>query len=197
MKRWLAVLVLAGCSGPVHGVLPTTEGPGATPDLVLVWVGRGAAERMSAGTWQRVPEFDYEFSVEQRRFADHWESVKHLVRRHPGYDGSAGPREQTMFFRLSLGAREGQAVPVTIASSLGDGAGHTDPEFRVAELTMHPSVSRFAPFDTYRITQSYLYESGSLVELVELNQGATPWVRNKEEAGLFAKHAFAQAPTVR
>lgn len=197
MKRWLAVLVLMGCSGPAVGVLPTREGPAPTPDAVLVWVGSGEAERMTAGAWERVPEFDYEFTVEQRRFADHWESAKHLIRRHPGYDGSAGPREQTMFFRLELGPRQGQAVAVTIASSLGDGAGHTDPEFRAAALTMHPTVSRFAPFDTYRITQSYLYETGALVEQVELTKGAAPWVRNKEQARLFAPHRFDHPPTVR
>ncbi len=169
MRRWLWAVLVCGCSGSTAGVLPTREGAAEAPALVLVWVGNGQTERFDAGEWKRAPEFDYEFTVEQRRFADHWESVKHLLRRHPGYDGSAGPREQTMFFRLALG----QGDEVRVTSTLGDGDGHADAEFRSAELTMHPDLSRFAPFDTYKITQRYQYEAGALEELVELNKGAT------------------------
>lgn len=164
--------------------------------LTLVWVGRGEAERLEGGTWKRIPEFDYDFTVEQRRDAHHWESVKSLRRRHPDYDGSAGPREQTMFFRLTYTATgEDGRVASTIHSSLGEGSGHTDPEFRQAVLEMRPDISRFAPFDRYRISQTYAYERGALEETVMLLDGETPWVRNTEKAALFAPHAFSGAPT--
>lgn len=191
----LALIMLAGCHGADAGVLPTEAGAPPQPELTLVWVGRGQTERLVDGTWQRAPSFDYEFTVEQRRYADHWESVKHLRRRHPDYDGSAGPREQTMYFRLDLGGVAGDVVPVAIASSLGRGDGHADPDFRTAALRLHADVPRAAPFDTYRIDQHYDYEHGVLTETVALDEGDAPWVRNHEAAVLFAPHAFAEPPT--
>lgn len=41
----------------------------------------------------------------------------------------------------------------------------------VALLTMHADVSRFAPFDTYKIEQTYRYEEGALNEIVSLKCG--------------------------
>ncbi len=145
-------------------------------------------------------EFDYEFSVEQRRFATHWESVKHLTRRHPGYDGSAGPREQTLYFRCDYSAGTGGEVVSTITSSLGRGHGGTDREFRTATMSLRADVSRFAPFNTYRIAQTYGYEGGVLDEEVALvkvddHDQATPWVRNTEHATLFAPRRFDRAPS--
>lgn len=192
----MAVLTLAGCASTREAVVPTQEGPGPEPVLTLVWVGRGEAERLEGGAWKRIPEFDYEFSVEQRRFPTHWESVKSVRRRHPGYDGSAGPREQTMFFRLDYTAPDAQGrVSSAIRSSLGDGTGRTDAGFREAVLELHPDISRFAPFDRYRISQAYAYERGALEETVELLKGETPWVRNTEKATLYAPHRFDSAPT--
>ncbi len=189
-------LTLAGCGSSREARVPLEAGPGPQPVLTLVWVGRGEAERLEGGTWKRIPEFDYDFTVEQRRHAGHWESVKSLRRRHPGYDGSAGAREQTMFFRLDYTGADAQGrVSSTIRSSLGDGTGHTDPEFREAVLEMRADVSRFAPFNRYRISQVYAYERGALEETVELLDGETPWVRNTEKATLFAPHQFTGAPT--
>lgn len=209
MKRiTLALLALttlalftASCAGSKanrKGVIPRRIGPPAQPELTLVWVGFGEAERFDDGKWQRTPEFDYEFTVEQRRYSDRWESVKHLRRRHPEYDGSAGPRELTYFFQLDLGATaaDGQ-IPLQITSTLGPGEGRTDREFRSATLTFHPDVSMFAPFDTYRIAQTYDYQRGALEETVHLDDGAKPWVRNHEKAALFAAHSFAEPPTRR
>lgn len=175
---------------------PLESTPGPDPLRTLVWVGRGEAERLENGTWKRVPQFDYDFTVEQRRYAHHWESVKSLRRRHPDYDGSADPREQTMFFRLDYSAPgDDGRVASTIRSSLGDGTGHTDGGFRQAVLEMHPDISRFAPFDRYRISQTYAYERGALEETVTLQDGETPWVRNLEKASLFAPRTFSGAPT--
>lgn len=195
-KLLLASLLVLGCHSKTTGALPPREGPAPVPELTLVWVGEGRAERMEGGTWKRAETFDYEFTVEQRRFRDHWESVKHQRRRHPAYDGSAGPREITMFFRLDFGSPDTTGkVSVSIDSSLGKGEGRSDREFRVAELVMHPDLSRFAPFDTYRIGQQYEYEKGTLTETVSLDKGTTPWVRNLESATLFAPHRFETAPT--
>lgn len=198
VSLWLAVLssTANGCAGHARGVLPTREGPPAQPALTLVWVGYGAAERFDRGVWRRTPEFDYEFTVEQRRYADHWESVKHMRRRHPAYDGSAGPRELTYFFRIDLDAVDGAGrVPMRLTSTLGSGEGRTDREFRDASLVFRADVSSMAPFDTYRIDQRYAYERGVLEETVRLDKGRAPWVRNVERATLFASHTFSTAPT--
>ncbi len=195
-----ASTLLVACGGAPPPAVPTAAGVEAPPELVLVWVGRGEAHirDKDKNEWRRAAAFDYEFTVEQRRYPDHWESIKHMKRRHPAYDGSAGPREQTLYFRLELGAPDGAgAMPVTILSTLGRGEGKADREYRTAELTLHADVSRFAPFDTYRIAQSYRYEEGKLVETVRLDKGAAPWVRNDEVAVLYAPHAFDHPPTTR
>lgn len=194
----LGLSLTACCARTTSGVLPPRLGPALPPQLTLVWVGQGQAERFDHGAWLRAEAFDYEFTVEQRRYADHWESVKHLRRRHPAYDGSAGPREQTMYFRVELPAADAQGrLPVRIASSLGAGEGETDREFRSTTLVLHPEISRFAPFDTYRIEQHYNYEAGALEEIVSLDKGTKPWVKNHETAVLFAPHEFDHAPTTR
>jgi hypothetical protein len=191
------LLALAGCA-PGSAQLPLLSTPTTAPELTLVWVGRGECERFENGAWVRRPEFDYDFSVEQRRDGAQWNSVKSMRRRHPDYDGSAGERSQTYFFKLDFAPPDAQAkVAATVATSLGDGTGVTDREFRSAVLDFKANVSRFAPFDRYRITQRYDYEGGQLTELVELNKGQNAWVRNREVAQLFAQRSFATAPTVR
>lgn len=206
MKRLIIVLVLglaplltsgACATRLAPGVLPAREGTPPPAEVTIVWVGTGACEQFVRGSWVRRPQFDYEFTVEQRRYRDHWESTKHLLRRHPGYDGSAGPREQTLYFHLAFGAVTDAAVPVRVTSTLGAGQGATDREFRRASVVFHPEVSSFAPFDTYRIEQRYGYESGALEETVSLDKGAAPWVRNQERATLFAAHAYVGPPTTR
>lgn len=196
----LAVPALVACRAPKPTALPVGLSPAtaarAGEQATLVWVGRGQAERFENGAWRRAPAFDYEFSVEQHRYADHWESVKTMRRAHPEYDGSAGPRVQTYLFRLDLEAPSpGGEVTYRIASSLGKGAGHGDREFRRAVLELEAEVSVFAPFDRYRISQHYRYEDGKLDELVELLDGSSPWVRNREEATLFSAATFAAPPT--
>jgi hypothetical protein len=191
------LLTLAGCA-PGNAQLPLFQTPTTAPELTLVWVGRGECERFENGAWVRRPEFDYDFSVEQRRDGAQWNSVKSMRRRHPEYDGSAGDRSQTYFFKLDFAppGADGK-VAANVATSLGDGGGVTDREFRAAVLDFKANVSSFAPFDRYRITQRYDYEGGQLTELVELNKGEQPWVRNREVAQLFAQRSFPSAPTVR
>lgn len=193
----LTTLTLAGCA-TTRPWVPLAESPTPPGELTLVWVGTGECERFENGVWVRHPELDYEFSVEQHRLGSHWESVKSLRRRHPAYDGSAGERTLTYFFRLDFAPPDAMAaVKATLTSSLGNGEGVTDREFRAATLNFRAEVSPLAPFDRYRITQSYQYEAGRLTELVELNKGETPWVRNREVATLFAGRTFERAPTTR
>jgi hypothetical protein len=190
----------AGCASTEQALMPTQEHTEA-PLLTLVWIGTGKTERLDDGVWVRAPEFDYEFSVEQRRYADRWESIKSLRRRHPRYDGSAGPREQHMYFAVRYDAPDATGrVNAAIQSSLGSGQGFTDREFREATITLSPEVSVMAPFDTYRITQRYGYEAGELHEVVELidhvDGEERPWVRNLEDALLFGPQPLAAPPTI-
>jgi hypothetical protein len=171
-----------------------------TPELTLVWVGTGTSYRVSASGRTRTPASDYTFTVTQRRFATHWESRKELHRADPAYDGSAGPRDQSYVFRLDMAAQEGNSVAVRVRSTLGDGNGSTDAQFRNATLEFAArGVSRFAPYNTFRIAQRYEYEAGTLSETVTLfkrRDGAdVRFVETDEQAQLFAPRQFAQAPT--
>jgi hypothetical protein len=189
---------MSGCA-PTRLWIPLSVAAPAPAQLTLVWVGRGECERFEGGRWVRRPEFDYEFSVEQRRMGDRWESVKSMRRRHPAYDGSAGERAQTFYFHIDWSAAsEPGSLRARVATSLGDGDATSDREFRRSELRfLAAGVSSMAPFDRYRITQQYDYEGGRLTETVELNKGDSPWVRNREVATLFAPRTFERAPTVR
>jgi hypothetical protein len=187
----------AGCASAPSWT-PLRTAPQAATETTLVWVGRGECERLEAGNWVRRPEFDYEFSVEQRRSEAHWESTKSLRRLHPNYDGSAGERTQTLFFVVNYDAATPRgSVDGAVQSTLGSGAVSTDREFRKAQIELRAQVSSGAPFDRYRITQSYRYDSGQLEEWVELNKGAAPWVRIHERAALYAPARFASPPTTR
>jgi hypothetical protein len=195
----VCVLFALGCGGSAPS-LPLSARAFAEGEPTLVWVGRGEAERYEDGVWSRTPSFDYDFLVLQRRHADHWESIKEMHRRHPEYDESAGPRDQTYHFRIDLPAAVSGAgpFPLEVRSTLGDGSGTTDAEFRRALLTIRADVSSMALFDTYRITQDYRYEDAVLNETVELFEAGspeTPWVRNTEHAVLYAVHHFDGAPT--
>lgn len=197
----LATTFITACAGAPSVPPPLDAAPPPTPDAVLVWVGRGEAERMEHGRWVRAPAFDYDFIVEQRRFADRWESVKTLRRLHPDYDGSAGPREQVLWFHLRWPGGADGDLRGAVASRLGAGTIVSDREFRRAAIDIHPDISAHAPFDTYRIRQRYLYEEGRLEETVELldHDGAreVDWVRNTEHATLFSATRLPGPPTRR
>jgi hypothetical protein len=197
-----AGLALASSGKP--GSLPLSEAPFPTPKATLVWVGTGTAHVFAGGQWQRAPAQDYEFSVTQRRYAQHWESVKVQHRRHPAYDGSAGLRDQVHYFRVDYPAATGAAsVSARLASSLGDGQGQIDGAFRDGTLEFAArGVSMFAPFNHYRISQQYRYEDGTLTEQVELfkrgnsSGGAAdaPFMKFEERATLMAPQRMNGAP---
>lgn len=199
-----AAALTAGCGGGGgRPSLPLSTEPRPEPQLTLVWVGRGVAHRFEDGAWKRIPDFDYEFQVVQRRYGDRWESVKEMHRRHPDYDRSAGPRDQSYSFQIRFDPAQADGqVKGAIWSTLGDGAMATDREFRKATIEIDADVSSHAPFDTYRIQQDYRYEQGVLSETVLLlkkkgGSGERVWVRNEEEAKLFAVRTFDAPPTTR
>ncbi len=196
----LLSLVLTNCAVSKPWVPLRAEKP-ADPLITIVWVGRGECERLENGAWVRRPEFDYDFVVEQRRLGDHWESVKNMRRRHPAYDDTSGfgERAQTYFFNLAYSTPDAQGqVQTAVTTTLGNGEGSTDREFRKSELNFSAAgISSMAPFDRYRITQTYDYEAGKLTEVVELNKGTQPWVRNHEVAFMYGQRTFPQPPTTR
>lgn len=192
LLRWLAVvagLVGVGCGG-VSAVPAPLGVETEAPQRVLVWVGQGEAERQEDGVWVRDPRFDYAFSVEQRRYHGRWRSYKTMRRTHPDYDGSAGPREQVLWFDIVWSAPDtAGALAGAVTSSLGPGDVTSDAGFSRSTLALRPDISSHAPFDTYRIDQRYLYDEGRLeesVSLVKTTDGAERvWVRNTERATLF------------
>lgn len=173
---------------------------GVEPEVRLMWVGVGRAQRFVDGIWKRSPEQDYEFSVRQDRFSHRWESIKNMHRRHPEYDGSAGPRNQTHFFLINYANGKQGSVESEIESSLGPGNGTTDLEFRRAEIELSPEISSLAPYNRIRITQRYEYESGLLHEMVylyDLKDGReVPFFRVEEQARIYTFAPLSAAPTV-
>lgn len=170
--------------------------PGTSSEMKeqLVWVGTGTTYRWNGNDWQRTPESDYEFLVRQNRFPQHWESLKIQNRTHPDYDGSAGPADQQHFFLIEYGEPTGGGdLPITLSSTYGDGTGKSDREFREAVLEFDAAhVGRFAPYQRFRITQTYRYEVGLLEETVELfdetkEGNEIPFVRIEERARILTR----------
>lgn len=177
-------------------LLGGTPVPEGEPLERWVWVGEGTSYRHADGGWQRTPTNDYDFLVRQDRHAGRWLSLKVQNRTHPGYDGRAGAADQQHAFAIDLETPgpDGR-VALRLRSSYGDGGGHGDAEFRHAVLEFRAAgVSRFAPYDRFRITQHYRYEEGRLDETVELfrlgRDGAErPFAKIEERARLFRPSA--------
>lgn len=190
----ISVVMLAGCAGSPDPSILAGATAGASPAIEqqLVWVGTGTSYIWSDGEWIRTPGSDYEFLVRQNRFADHWESLKVQNRSHPDYDGSAGPADQQHFFRIEYGAPSAEGdLPITLRSTYGDGHGVSDRQYREATLEFEAAgVSRFAPYNRFRITQHYRYDEGLLDETVELfklqDDGTeSPFAKIEERARIF------------
>ncbi len=200
----LAVIGLAGCSGQnrLASALPVTAEAPAQSQAVLVWVGIGEGYRWDNGQWRRAREQDYEFSVVQRRFDDRWESIKSMHRRHPGYDGSAGLRDQVHYFEIRPDEPRGATVPISVTSSMGAGRGTTDTQFRRWNFEMQTGATgfaaRFMPYDRLQFQQSYLYEEGNLREEIILSKSSAqePFFKIVETAQVFAPGSFDSPPTM-
>ena len=182
-------------------VIPTNKTLPSTKDnYSIVWVGSGESYTYQNGTYIRSESNDYSFEVIQRRYNNHWKSIKNMHRIHPDYDGKAGKREQTMFFAIDF-LKENNTIVSNITSSLGLGQGTTDKEFREQTIQFSlDGISSLAPYNTMRITQHYKYEEGKLYETVELfklkNGKEYPFVKIEERAEIFRPEQLNYAPTV-
>lgn len=180
----ILLLLFAGCAE----TLPTvhlTDSPSRSADRVLA--GRGEAYRFDDGRWIRLPSYDYEFSVVQRFLDDGWESMKVIHRRHPAYDGRAGARDQTLYFRVQREETSPGAVLLRAVSTMGSGEGKADSSLTHISIDFRPGISRFAPFNTYRITQEIGNDRvAETIELLKITAGREiPFMKMIEEAVVF------------
>jgi len=159
---------LVACSS-LHTPLPLTDGPPPAGLSSTVFVGYARASRFLDGSWVPVPEYDYEFLLLERRFANRWEAVKEIHRRHPRYDGRAGPRDQTLYFVVRTSPAVDGGLDLAVEGTLGAGKGHEEPGGGGVVLEL-ASAARgwFIPFDTVRIRQTRGAAKGRLDEVVEL-----------------------------
>lgn len=193
-------MVLASCSTSKQVTVPLSRSVELDDTYTIIWNGISKAYRYENGQWLRAESYDYQFDVVQKRYDNHWKSVKSLHRIHPDYDGKAGDRDQTMYFEVAYKNLIDGKVQATINSSLGNGTGTTDTEFRKSVLTMYvPNASKFMPYNKFRITQNYNYEEGVLTETVELikekDGKEIPFMKNEETALIFIKSKLDKAPT--
>ena len=193
-------LILASCSSSKQIIVPLSDSIELDDTYTIIWNGVSKAYRYEGGQWLRAESYDYQFNVVQKRYDNQWKSVKSLNRIHPDYDGKAGDRNQTMYFDIAYKSLIDGKVQATISSSLGDGTGITDTEFRKSVLTMFvPNASMFMPYNKFRITQHYDYEKGMLTETVELikeeDGKETPFMKNEETALIFVQGKLDKAPT--
>lgn len=184
-------------------IIPVSKIPDKEDGVLFLWYGISRAYRFANETYERDESYDYLFSVRQLRQGNTWKSIKNLHRTHPNYDGKAGQRDQTMYFELHYKKTEDQIVS-QINTSLGNGAGNTDKEFRhqVLEFDFDAGggiAGLFIPYNKLRITQKYEYEEGKLFETVELfkKKGAQeiPFMKNEEVAQIYIEGNFEKAPT--
>lgn len=189
MKRLFPTLTvfalsLAGCTS-LQTSLPLTDQPPQPSLSSRVFAGHAKAARFVAGSWLPAPEHDYDFIVLERRFADRWETVKEIHRRHPRYDGSAGPRDQTLYFTVRTSPSADGGLDLTVEGSLGSGKGHEAPGGGAVIELAAAARGWFVPFDTVRISQDREGTSGRLAEsvvLFSLRDGKEiPFMRMAEE----------------
>lgn len=196
----LQLLGLLAACGTEKAIIPhSTNLPSVEDNYTIVWVGSGTSYKYSEGEYVRSESNDYSFEVVQRRYDNSWKSIKNMHRIHPDYDGKAGAREQTMFFAINFSEQDGK-ITSSINSSLGNGSGVSDEEFREQTIQFGvEGISSFAPYNTMRITQHYKYEEGLLLETVELfklKDGVeTPFAKIEERAHIFGAKTIDGAPT--
>lgn len=197
---FIAILTLLGCNSSKKVIIPFSNSIEIEDTFTIIWNGISKAYIYDDGQWLRAESYDYQFNVVQKRYDNLWRSVKTLHRVHPEYDGKAGDRNQTMYFELAYDKLIDGKVQAAILSSLGNGTGTTDTEFRTSELTMSvQDASKYMPYNKFRITQNYNYEEGVLTETVELineKEGKEmPFMKNEETALIYIKGKLDNAPT--
>ena len=205
MARLFFILILlllfsTSCGTAEKAVIPFSKIlPSIEDNFTIIWVGQGKSFLYQDGQYVRSESNDYTFEVVQRRYNNSWKSIKNMHRIHPEYDGRAGEREQTMFFKIDF-SKNGNALLSEVHSSLGNGTGKSDLEFREQQLQFAAEgTSSMAPYNTYRITQHYDYEAGELLETVELikvkGEEEVPFAKIEEKASIFRPATLDSAPT--
>jgi hypothetical protein len=197
----IASLWLMSSASAQKSVIPFNTKVEVEDTFTIIWNGISEAYRYDNGNWIRAENYDYQFNVTQKRYENQWKSIKSMHRTHPDYDGKAGSRDQTMYFEVDYKNLKENKVLSVISSSLGDGVGTADKEFRNSQLIMYvKNPGMFMPYNKFRITQKYDYESGILTETVELlkekDGKETPFMKNEEKAYFYLKGKLNQAPTV-
>jgi hypothetical protein len=193
-------LILSACNSTEKIAIPLSNSIPFDDTYTIIWNGVSRAYRFTNSQWVRAENYDYQFDVVQKRYDNQWKSIKSLHRIHPGYDGKAGSRNQTMYFDVAYKSLADGKVNSVIHSSLGAGTGTSDTAFRETALMMYADhANRFMPYNKYRITQHYNYEAGLLRETVELikekDGKEIPFMKNEEIAFIFIKNKLDKAPT--
>ncbi len=193
-------LLITSCSTTKTSIIPLEKSLVLEETYTIIWNGISKAYIYKNGEWMRAENYDYTFDVIQRRYDNQWKSTKSLHRIHPDYDGRAGTRDQTMYFEVLYYGISNGVVQSNIQSSLGNGTGTSDNDFRKSVLTMYVGKNgKFMPYNKFRITQNYDYEQGILTETVELikekDGTETPFMKNEETANIYLKGKLDKAPT--
>ena len=182
-------VALTGCSS-LTTPLPLTDSPPLAPSSSSVFAGHARAFRFVKEAWVAAPDYDYDFLVLERRFADHWEAIKEIHRRHPRYDGRAGPRDQTLYFSVRKTPAADGGFDLVAEGSAGSGSGHE--KAGGGGLVLELASARkgwFIPFDTLRIRQDRASSEGRLEETVELfskgKAGEVPFMKMEEEGLIY------------
>jgi hypothetical protein len=187
---------LSGCSSTTSP-LPLIDAPPPIPSSSSVFAGHARAFRFVQGAWVAAPEYDYDFLVLERRFADHWEAIKEMHHRHPRYDGRAGPRDQTLYFFIRMSPAPDGGYELVAEGSLGRGSGHE--KAGGGGLVLELVSARkgwFVPFDTIRIRQERPAVEGRVQETVELlskeKDREVPFMKMEEEGLVYRPFEPAQ-----
>jgi hypothetical protein len=204
-----AVALMSACSTvnktAIVPITPKLEFEDAA--YTIIWNGKSEAYMYVDGQYVRNETYDYVFNVIQKRYDNTWKSTKTLHRNHPNYDYRGGQRSQTMYFEINYSQFEKQVkLKSTLHTSLGEGNGFSDLEFREQNLIIdlnqnnpYYNISKYTPFNKMKITQHYNYEEGVLTETVELYKEKdgkiTPFSKMEETAVFYIKGKLDKAPT--
>ncbi len=209
MKKILILFILVtsitGCKLSQQAIVPISPDISVDDAYTIIWYGKSEAYIFVDGEYVRNPPYDYVFNVVQKRYDNMWKSTKTLHRNHPDYDFRGGQRSQAMYFEIKYLASD-NVLKSVLTTSLGNGVGTSDNEFREQSLILDLSqknayynINNHTPFNKMKITQHYNYEAGILLETVELykeEKGViTPFAKMEETAMFYVQDKLEKAPT--
>ena len=201
MKRlhtilFTVVFPLVACAN-LHTPLPLTDTPPSAALSSSVFLGYAQAFRFLNGSWVPVPEYDYEFLLLEKQFANRWETIKEIHRLNPRYDGRAGPRDQTLYFVVQTSPAADGGLDLVVKGTLGTGKGHEEPGGGLVIELASAERGWFVPFDTIRIRQTRGPAKGRVEEVVELfsrkDGREVPFMKMHEEGTIYRSVALGIA----